>query len=600
MNTIKTRNRVTLWYFSFFVVFIFIFATLLFFYLRHQRQETFDLKVSRFSSEMAEEILLYRSELKIDQQDPISWTEGRLEDFRSRVQNEITDEMIDIGLDGPGYVRIQDLIPGRILFQSQGVEEGKVRFVEDIGEPIGFQPVEYKAGGEKRIGVGYWGRRGVDIQYFIGVIMEEPADDTLWYKKNQPVLQLITSSVSRKGDWLKLDNGEKITSLLDENHLWAYTYQFEKDTVFWSSKEKDLSEYFFPEISFNKDFYCHIKEVSGKNLRQYTEINDRNANYIYRIDVAFPVRDVNRASIFYALFTYGTAFLLVIVLWIGGRILTSRALGTVDHVIHAVQEITSKNLDRRLPVPVMNNEIKELIATFNDLLERLSQAFKMQKSFIADASHELRTPLSILMGEIESARKMLDSNPEASVHLQEAISEIEHMARIVEDLRLLAYSDSGQISMNTKTIRLDDVLMNTLSRCQVLAAENHIQLSIGKMDIVEYRGDEELLIRALSNLVSNAIKFSMPDGEVKVSLYQVDHRVNFEVKDSGAGISTEEIPKIFERFYRADRSRSRTTGGSGLGLSIAKWIVELHSGRIHVESEIEKGSTFTIQLPVTG
>jgi signal transduction histidine kinase len=133
----------------------------------------------------------------------------------------------------------------------------------------------------------------------------------------------------------------------------------------------------------------------------------------------------------------------------------------------------------------------------------------------------------------------------------------------------------------------------------VLAQKRDINLSVGKVDVLEYNGDEELLIRALSNIVDNAIKFSVPKSNVVVSLARNDGFIHFNVSDEGAGIPKKSLGKIFNRFYRVDGSRSRATGGSGLGLAIAKWIVEMHAGKIQVQSELSKGSTFTIQLPAS-
>jgi len=291
-------------------------------------------------------------------------------------------------------------------------------------------------------------------------------------------------------------------------------------------------------------------------------------------------------------------FLLIGIVWAGGFILTRRALRPVDEVIQSVNEISLKNLEKRLPIPKMENEIARLIKTFNKLLDRLSGSFQMQKTFVTDASHELRTPLSIIMSDIETALKNTKDNIEVGKSLGNAIYEIDHMARIVDDLHLLAKSDSGQSLIENKPIRLDEIVMSTVSRCQVLANKKNIKLSIGKIEVVECFGDEELLIRALSNLTNNAIKYSNENDKVELSLHKNDKNAIISVSDQGIGITKDSISMIFNRFYRVDSSGSRETGGSGLGLSIAQWICQAHSGNISVISEPDQGSTFSIELPI--
>jgi signal transduction histidine kinase len=202
------------------------------------------------------------------------------------------------------------------------------------------------------------------------------------------------------------------------------------------------------------------------------------------------------------------------------------------------------------------------------------------------------------MSDIETALKRLNDTTKMKDSLNNSVLEIERMARIVDDLQLLARTDAGQINLQKKAIRLDEVLMATVSRCQILARQNEITLHIDKIEVVEYNGDEELLIRALSNLVYNAIKYSNQNSTVELNLNKKEDVVYFSVIDEGIGISQEDQNKIFDRFYRVDASRSRETGGSGLGLAIARWICEIHDGTIKVVSEPEKGSRFTIELPL--
>jgi signal transduction histidine kinase len=234
------------------------------------------------------------------------------------------------------------------------------------------------------------------------------------------------------------------------------------------------------------------------------------------------------------------------------------------------------------------------------LLDRLARAFIAHRGFIADASHELKTPLAILMSEIESCMKQVERPAEVQRYLTMASAEVERMAHIVDDLDLLANSDSGQYGVRKTWVRLDEVLMKTLSRCQLLAEKDDIRLTVTELSDIEIEGDEDLLVRALSNLISNATKFSHPSGVVRIALLKNELYALYRVQDDGIGIPAESLPKIFERFYRVDNSRSRATGGSGLGLAIVKWIAELHHGEITAASQLGQGSTFTLKLRLSG
>jgi heavy metal sensor kinase len=353
-----------------------------------------------------------------------------------------------------------------------------------------------------------------------------------------------------------------------------------------------------PREILPKEYFYNISDDKGQAYRQYTLIYDLVPTYLYKMDLAFPTSSIEQNLSYVALYFFSGALLLILIVWAGGYFLMRRALQPVDEIIRSVNEITSKNLDKRLPLQNLENELTGLIKTFNEMLDRLAQSFQMQKIFIADASHELRTPLSIIMSDIEMASKTLSDNAGARSYLNNSMLEIERMAKIVDDLNLLAKTDSGRLIVNKKAIRLDEVLMATVSRCQALAGKKNIKLNIDKVDIIEYKGDEELLIRALSNLIYNAIKYSDAGSEVRLSLYLKNNTAYFSVKDQGIGIASEFHSKIFDRFYRVDSSRSRQTGGSGLGLAIAKWICDIHNGTISVTSEPEKGSTFSINLPI--
>ena len=599
MNIFRQKSRLAKWYLIFLTVIVLGFATLAFIHLNKNEWATFQFGVNIFSNEMYEELSLYRDYLNIAETDTINWTDDKLEEFRYRVDQEIIDETIDSKLPDFGYVRIRNLISGRTLFESAEIKKIDLQFIEEYPELWGYKPFQFTGLNNKVDGIGHLEFR-INTHYYVATVFEKgivinSKFDSSYYKD---ITYKVADSVLRDGLELYVNEPDTLEAFLNNLNAWAYVYIFDKDSIIWISRDIEKKDLYIPNQYSHKNYFADIKDSSGNRYKQFTEIHDKVPGHIYAVDVAVPIRAVQHSNIRTGFFIFLSSLFIIIISWGGGIIITKRALTPVNKVIQRVNDITSKNLDVRLPIPEIDDEIARLVTTFNDLLDRMAAAFRLHKSFIADASHELRTPLSILMGEIEMASKNTAHDPLTQKNLKEAAFEVEHMARIVDDLQWLARGDAGQLYMEKKNIRLDEVLMNTLSRCQILAAKNDITLNIDKIEILEYMGDEELLTRALGNLVNNAIKYSNPGGTVKLSLYKNNNHVTLNVKDNGIGIPEKSLHKIFNRFYRVDVSRSRETGGSGLGLPITKWIVDLHHGAISVESELAKGSTFSINLPV--
>lgn len=294
--------------------------------------------------------------------------------------------------------------------------------------------------------------------------------------------------------------------------------------------------------------------------------------------------------------------LLLFILAIGGWFVTGRALLPVRRITNAVQRIRAENLSERLPVNQCRDEISELQETFNSMLERLEEAFTKVRQFTADASHELRTPLAILRGETEVALRWAKNPEELRATLESNLEEIDRMSRIIEDLLALAKSEAGEIPLALADVKLSDLLQDLYLQGKTLSEPKGIEFTL-HMEVnqeIHLRGDQLQLHRMLLNLVSNAVKYTPDGGRVAIHLASDDHRARIRVTDTGFGIAAEHLPHLFDRFYRIDEARNRDIGGSGLGLSIVKWIVEAHGGQIEVASEPNRGSTFTVSLPLDG
>ncbi|MBU4224924.1 MAG: HAMP domain-containing histidine kinase [Chloroflexi bacterium] len=279
--------------------------------------------------------------------------------------------------------------------------------------------------------------------------------------------------------------------------------------------------------------------------------------------------------------------------WFG----VGQALAPLKTVTDTALQITrADDLSRRIPYRGQDNdEVGQLIYAFNETLERLEKLFLSQQRFLADVSHELRTPLTVIKGNADLMRRMKRLDEESLTSIKD---EADRLTRLVGDLLLLTQAESGKLPLDFKPVELDTLLLDVSKEMHVLARER-VQLKVTDIDQIQVNGDRDRLKQVLLNLVSNAIKYTPQGGEVFLSLSKVGGQARLIVRDSGPGIPAEDLPHIFERFYRAEKSRTRSeSAGFGLGLSIANWIVTHHAGRIEVNSQEGKGTTFCIWLPL--
>lgn len=289
---------------------------------------------------------------------------------------------------------------------------------------------------------------------------------------------------------------------------------------------------------------------------------------------------------------------LMIVVLVTTWALTGEALAQLETVTQVATQITqADDLSRRIPVAATaEDEVSRLIRAFNQTLERLEKLFATQRRFLADVSHELRTPLTVIKGEVGLMR-LTNELDEESLHSIE--KEVDRLSRLVGDLLLLAQAESGQLPLELKPVELDTILLEVIQQMQVLAS-GKVNLRLEEIDQVMVIGDRDRLKQVILNLVSNAVNYTPAGGEVRLWLAKIDSWTCLKVEDTGPGIPPEDLPYIFDRFYRGDPSRKRTeSSGFGLGLSIAKWIVDRHGGHIEVESQVGKGTRFSVWLPLT-
>jgi two-component system OmpR family sensor kinase len=274
-----------------------------------------------------------------------------------------------------------------------------------------------------------------------------------------------------------------------------------------------------------------------------------------------------------------------------------KTLAPIQTVTETALQISHANdLSRRIPYHGSDkDEIGLLILSFNETLERLENLFASQQRFLADVSHELRTPLTVIKANADLLRMMNKIDLES---LNSIKDETDRLTRMVGDLLLLAQADTGKLPLNFKPIELDCLLFDVLKDLKPLAG-NRIKLKVLDIDQVLINGDVDRIQQVIVNLLSNAIKYTPGNGAITLTLNKEDDSAKLTIKDNGPGIPKEDLPHIFERFYRAEKSRTRSkSSGFGLGLSIAYWIVTAHGGKIEVESEEGMGTTFIVWLPL--
>jgi signal transduction histidine kinase len=292
--------------------------------------------------------------------------------------------------------------------------------------------------------------------------------------------------------------------------------------------------------------------------------------------------------------------------------IAGRAFRPVDDLINEVEAITDgRSLHRRLPVAPSGDELSRLAATLNAMIARLESSFTALRRFTADASHELKTPLTVLRADVERAMHPGTTSGERMVALEEALQETARMADLVESLLTLARADEGRFDLHREPVRLVPLVRDVFETAVILGEDAGLTIELPACEEATVLGDPNRLRQLFLNLVTNAIKYTPRGGHVEIALMRRPHdEVALTVRDTGIGISASDLPHVFERFWRADRVRSRraaTTdsvwglerGGFGLGLSIAQWIVQAHGGSLAVQSRLGRGTMFTVILPVT-
>jgi heavy metal sensor kinase len=341
----------------------------------------------------------------------------------------------------------------------------------------------------------------------------------------------------------------------------------------------------------NQNSLIHSLRTASKR------INVRGTGIV--IEVVEPLIGVDLALLYFERFLLIGVPVLMGLGTFGAFWITRRALAPVDRITMDARSITANNLSGRLAVPKAVDELRRLSETLNQMLDRIETSFKSIRQFTADASHELRAPMTLIHAAADFSLRRDRSKEELQDAMGRILRESKRTTALVDDLLLIARSDSDQAAFERNSIDLSSMLNDVSTQASTLAQAKHIKI-VPKIpnQAVVIAGDELSIRRLFMALVDNAVKYTPEHGTVWIHLDIENKQAVIQIRDTGLGISNDDLPRVFDRFWRADKVRSRDEGGTGLGLAIAKGITERHGGTLRVESQLGHGSTFSVRLPL--
>lgn len=337
------------------------------------------------------------------------------------------------------------------------------------------------------------------------------------------------------------------------------------------------------EIHENKIVYLNDRLILTNNKPLYIQIvKDMNEeqDYLHVLSGIMLVID---------------AFILVIAI-IVGYIISKNALNPIDKITSQAKLISASDLTKRITLDGPDDELKRLADTFNDLIERIQYSYEKQNQFTLDASHELATPMAVIKGYIDLIDRWGKDDREV---LEEGISsiksELSNMTKLLDTLFFISKSDNEILKLEKTKFWLNELIVEVIKESKLVTDRHEIYFDMNDSIMIE--GDKRLIKQMLRAIIDNSIKYTPPGGRIKINSSAINDYIVITISDTGLGIPKEDLPHIFDRFYRVDKARSRKLGGTGLGLSIVKWIAEIHGGTITAESEKGKGTEMTVKFP---
>lgn len=383
-----------------------------------------------------------------------------------------------------------------------------------------------------------------------------------------------------------LKNRDLFSDITASENIYAKIYDKNGNLIAQSEKFNYELPYNNP-VNFSIKKETKDKEVIYRNI--LTKLNDGSEIYVQIIKDLDNEYDFMQILFAAMIFTDIIGLFLAIIV---GYIISKNTLKPIDKITNAAQNISAQNLKTRIEIEGPDDELSRLAKTFNDMIDRLQNSFERQNRFVSDASHELRTPIAVIQGY---ANMLLRWGKEDKNVLEESIiaikNESENMKSIVEKLLFIARKDQGQLRLQKEKFYLNDLIDEIVKETRLITNKEIIQ---EKNEIYEVEADRKLMKEMIRIFIDNSLKFTCEDGRIKISLLKMKRGAKIVIEDNGIGIPKEDIPRIFDRFYRVDEARNKEDGGHGLGLSIAKIIADAHGFEINIVSQEGIGTTVEI------
>ncbi len=432
--------------------------------------------------------------------------------------------------------------------------------------------------------------------FYLKGIVYKPVDTNLLKKAKE--LDKLISSTTFRFSFLNV-YGRRFEIDLSKAQLWIYSsvyskYYFQLRTPDGKLIEKSASLGKLT-LPYSKDMGKIVTVKLKDRYIRLVNLNDKKNQIL--VQVGYNVQSERNMLTRFEIIVFSTLFFILFISYLSAFYVSQRSLEPLNELNKQILDITEHNLDKKILLGNVPEELKDLVNSFNLLLERLSRAFKREKRFISDVSHELKTPVSVVLMQCDIALRKEREKEEYRKALETVRDTAKMMSNLIEKMLMISKLDALDSSM-FKEVNVKDVVRETyqLLRCKAQESDVNVKLNIDE-DEPMVKGDKTLLIEMVLNILDNAIKYNKRGGSVEIILKRENGNINIIVEDSGIGMKSNEMDRIFDEFYRIDVSRSKEKEGFGLGLSIVKKIVELHGGRISVKSVPSKGTTVKITLP---
>lgn len=412
---------------------------------------------------------------------------------------------------------------------------------------------------------------------------------------NKDAESLIKIHIAQVLSNIEVDNGVIKPMQAGELNTDGQTYT----TIFDNKNSIIVSNSKFPQKEL-KPIYNKVRIIDssdGKLMMYDKPISEGNKIIAY-IRAYRSLKNISSTLNLLKMLMFISLPIYIVIASIGGLFLAGKALKPIDKITKVAEEISQGELTGRLNMPLIDDEVGRLSKTFDTMLDRLEEAFSRERQFTADASHELRTPVAVISAQAEEALTYNNSIDEYKESMEVILKKSKKMAQLISQLLMLTRSDEGKHKFNFEVINLSNLLIDVAGGIKNIADNSRIDLILDIKPAVSIKVDQTLITRMIINLMDNAIKYSKKDSNesrwIKLILCEENKLIKIIVEDNGIGIAHEDVKNIFKRFYRADKSRS--TNGTGLGLSIVKRIVDMHNGKILVQSTIGIGTKFEINF----